>query len=44
MLHGDKLLTADVPAAIDSAGSRMIALAIVAACAIGVAFVASLDA
>ncbi len=44
MLHGDKLLTAEVPAAIDSAGSRMIALAIVVACAIGVAFVASLDA
>jgi len=44
MLHGDKLLTADVPAAIDSTGSRMIALAIAAACAIGVAFVASLDA
>jgi cytochrome b len=44
MLHGDKHLTADVPAAIDSTGSRMIALAIAAACAIGVAFVASLDA
>jgi cytochrome b len=44
MLHGDKLLTADVPAAIDSTGSRMVALAIAAACAIGVAVVASLDA
>ena len=42
MLHGDKLLTADVPAAIDTAGSRAIALAIAAACAIGVAAVVSL--
>jgi len=41
MLHGDKLLTADVPAAIDTAGSRAIALAIAAACAIGVAAVVS---
>lgn len=43
MLHGDKLLTADVPPSLDSWSSRLLALAIVAACAVGVAAVASLD-
>ncbi len=43
MLHGDKLLGPDVPAAIDGTGSRMVALAIAAVCAVGVAVVASLD-
>jgi cytochrome b len=42
MLHGDKLLTADVPPSIDSTGSRALALAIATACALGVAAVASL--
>jgi cytochrome b len=42
MLHGDKLLTADVPAAVDSVGRRGLALAIAALCAIGVAAVVSL--
>ena len=42
MLHGDKLLAADVPAAVDSAGSRALALAIAAACAIGVAAIVNL--
>jgi cytochrome b len=42
MLHGDKLLTADVPPSIDSTGSRALAFAIAAACAIGVAAVVSL--
>ncbi|MEP7302889.1 MAG: cytochrome b/b6 domain-containing protein [Caldimonas sp.] len=42
MLHGDKLLAADVPPALDSAGTRAFALAIAAACAIGVATVVSL--
>jgi len=43
MLHGDKLLTADVPASVDSAGSRLRALALVAVCAAGVAFIVSLE-
>ena len=42
MLHGDKLLTKDVPASIDTATSRVLALAIAAACAGGVAWLASL--
>jgi len=42
MLHGDKLLTADVPPSLDSTGSRGLAFAIAAACAIGVAAVVSL--
>ncbi|MEO6362591.1 MAG: cytochrome b/b6 domain-containing protein [Caldimonas sp.] len=42
MLHGDKLLTADVPSSVDTASSRWLALAIFAACAMGVATVASL--
>ncbi len=42
MLHGDKRLTADVPPSIDNARTRALALAIVAVCALGVAFVARL--
>jgi cytochrome b len=42
MLHGDKVLGSDVPAAVDSATSRAIALAIAAACAIGVAAIVRL--
>ena len=42
MLHGDKLLSADVPASIDSTRSRALAFAIVVACAIVVAAVVSL--
>lgn len=42
MLHGDKLLAADVPAAIDSAGARALAVAIAALCALAVAGVVSL--
>jgi cytochrome b len=42
MLHGDKHLAGDVPAATDSAVSRAIALAIAVACAIGVAALANL--
>jgi cytochrome b len=42
MLHGDKSLPADVPAAVDNAPSRALALAIAAACAIGVAAIARL--
>jgi cytochrome b len=42
MLHGDKRLTADVPPSIDSTGSRALAFAIAAACAVGVAAVVSL--
>lgn len=41
MLTGDKLLAADVPASVDSVGSRMLALAIAAVCAIGVAAIVS---
>ncbi|MEP6739885.1 MAG: cytochrome b/b6 domain-containing protein [Caldimonas sp.] len=42
MLHGDKRLTGDVPASVDSGKSRALALALLAACAIGVAVIASL--
>lgn len=42
MLHGDKSLTADVPASIDSAGSRIAALLLLAVCAGGAAWIASL--
>jgi cytochrome b len=42
MLHGDKRLAPDVPAAIDTARSRLLALAIAAACALLVAAVVSL--
>jgi cytochrome b len=42
MLHGDKPLGADVPAAVDTAGTRVIALALAAACAIGVAAIVNL--
>ena len=42
MWHGDKPLTADVPPAIDNAGSRALALAVAAACATVVAGVVSL--
>ena len=42
MLHGDKLLTGDVPASIDTATSRVVALALAAACAGGVAWLVSL--
>jgi cytochrome b len=44
MIHGDKLLTADVPATIDTAASRATALLIAVVCAIGVTAIASLDA
>jgi cytochrome b len=44
MLHGDKLLTAEVPASIDTARSRLLALALVAACAGGVAWLVGLGA
>ncbi|MDQ2734215.1 MAG: cytochrome b/b6 domain-containing protein [Pseudomonadota bacterium] len=42
MLHGDKLLTADVPATVDTAGARTVALAIAALCAVGVAAIVGL--
>ena len=42
MWHGDKLLTADVPAAVDNGRSRTIALAILLVCALGVAAVVRL--
>ncbi|MDQ2928635.1 MAG: cytochrome b/b6 domain-containing protein [Pseudomonadota bacterium] len=42
MLHGDKLLTADVPATVDTAGARAVALAIAALCAFGVAAIVGL--
>ena len=42
MLHGDKLLAADVPHSIDSARSRLVALAIVGFCALAVAAVVRL--
>jgi cytochrome b len=42
MLHGDKPLGTDVPAAVDTAGTRVIALALAAACAIGVAAIVNL--
>jgi cytochrome b len=42
MLHGDKLLAADVPHSIDSARSRFVALAIAGVCALAVAAVVRL--
>ena len=42
MLHGDKLLSADVPPSIDTVRSRALALAIAVACGIVVAGVVSL--
>lgn len=36
MLHGDKLLTRDVPASVDTLSTRLLALALVAACGVGV--------
>jgi len=42
MLHGDKLLTEDVPASIDTATSRVVALALAAVCAGAVAWLVSL--
>jgi cytochrome b len=42
MLHGDKMLTADVPATVDTAAARTIALAIAALCAVGVAAIVGL--
>jgi cytochrome b len=42
MLHGDKLLTADVPHAVDNGRTRAIALAVVIACALGVTAVVRL--
>lgn len=42
MLHGDKLLTRDVPASVDRLGTRLLALALVAACAVSVMFIARL--
>ncbi len=44
MIHGDKRLGVDVPATIDTARTRVVALLIVTACAIGVAAIARLDA
>ena len=42
MLHGDKQLARDVPASIDRPATRLLALVLVAACAVGVALVARL--
>ncbi|MEO8526777.1 MAG: cytochrome b/b6 domain-containing protein [Caldimonas sp.] len=42
MLHGDKLLGADVPPSVDTGRSRLLALAIGLACALGVAAVVRL--
>ncbi len=42
MLHGDKLLTEDVPASIDTPTSRLLAVALALACAGGVAWLVSL--
>ncbi len=42
MLHGDKLLAADVPHSVDNKRSRAVALAIVLVCALGVAAVVRL--
>jgi cytochrome b len=42
MLHGDKQLAADAPAAADNIATRALALAIATACAIGVAAIARL--
>lgn len=42
MLHGDKLLAREVPESIDRRATRLLALALLAACAAGVALVARL--
>ena len=42
MLHGDKLLTADVPHAVDDGRTRAIALAVLIASALGVTAVVRL--
>ena len=42
MLHGDKALAGDVPAALDTRASRLQALALLVVCAIGVALIARL--
>jgi cytochrome b len=42
MIHGDKLLSAEVPASRDTAGTRLLALALIALCAGLVAWVVSL--
>jgi cytochrome b len=42
MLHGDKVLAGEVPAALDTVGSRTLALAIAAACALAVAAIVRL--
>ncbi len=42
MLHGDKLLTLDVPASADRPATRALALALLVACAVGVIFVSRL--
>jgi hypothetical protein len=42
MLRGDKALAPGVPASTDSAATRLLALALVALCAAGVAWLVSL--
>ncbi|MCE9659667.1 MAG: cytochrome b/b6 domain-containing protein [Burkholderiales bacterium] len=42
MLHGDKLLTADVPHSVDNTRSRVVALVVALVCALGVAAVVRL--
>jgi cytochrome b len=42
MLHGDKVLAGGVPPALDNGASRLRALALVVACAVGVALIARL--
>ncbi|MEO7056299.1 MAG: cytochrome b/b6 domain-containing protein [Caldimonas sp.] len=42
MLHGDKFLTLDVPASVDRTATRALAVALLAACAVGVMFVVRL--
>jgi hypothetical protein len=42
MLNGDKVLAGDVPAAVDTVASRLRALSLVVACAVGVALIARL--
>ena len=44
MLYGDKLLSRDVPASVDTPSRRLLALALLAACATAVYFVARLGA
>ena len=43
MLHGDKRLGAEVPASVDTAASRTLALVVVVACALAVAWIARLE-